>query len=141
MAIPCEQEDNIKDTMSKVNSIGKNISKLCESNERLATEMRDMNQTLISHMVSNREYSLKIESVEKAVDVLFVRSRRLDDVEVPLLKDRVNKIENTADGLPQRVKDLEAWQNKMRGALIVFPAICTAISMLCAVAALYISIR
>lgn len=141
MATPCENEDTIKGTKMKVDSIGKNIDRLCESNARLADEMREMNQTLISHMVSNREYALKIETVEKAVDVLFVRSRRLEDIEVPLLRDRVNKIENTADGLPQRVKELEDWQNRMRGALIVFPAICTGISMLCAVFALYISIR
>lgn len=141
MTTPCENEAIIKDTKMKVDSIGKNIDRLCESNDLVAIEMRAMNQTLISHMISNKEYSLKIETVEKAVDVLFNRTRRLEDVEVPVLRDRVQKIENTGDGLPQRVKELEAWQNRMRGALIVFPAICTGISMLCAVAALYISIR
>lgn len=117
--IPCEQKEVIDQVMSKVNItqkdlglIGNNINRLCESNERLASEMREMNQTLISHMISNKEYSVRIEAIEKVIV----------------------KLEGS-------VTVLDIWQNKMKGALVVFPSICTGLSALAASVAIYIAIR
>lgn len=119
MPQPCEQEQNIKDMYKSVQSsqqdiglISNNINRLCESNERLAGEMREMNQTLVSHMISNREYSVRIEAMEKAIV----------------------KLESTTTVL-------DIWQNKMKGALVVFPAVCTGLSAVAAGVAIYVAIR
>ena len=143
MTVPCEQKDTIDDTRRKVDDIGRNIGRLCESNERLASEMREMNQALVSHMLSNKEYSVRLEAIDKAMDVLFVRSRKVEDIDLPDLKERVKGVESCSaymKDVPDRVKDIEAWQNRMRGALIVFPGICTAISTIAAVVAIYFAV-
>lgn len=143
MTTPCEQEDVIKETRVKVDDIGRNIGRLCESNEKLAAEMREMNQTLVSHMISNKEYSVRIAKFEKDNDILFTRIRRFEDDEIPAMKQRLGGVESCCAYLktiPTQVKDLEAWQNRMRGALIVFPGACTAISTIAAVIAVYISL-
>ena len=94
-------------------------------------------------MVSNKEYSLRIDKVEKESDILFSRIRKMEDEHCPDIKYRLTGVEHataTLSPLPMRVAELEAWQNRMRGALIVFPAICTGISTIAALVAIYYAI-
>ena len=143
MTVPCEQEQNIKDIKEDVASVVSSISRMCDSNDRLAKELREMNQTVIKHMVSNREFSLRLDSVEKSVDILFTRGRRADDDIIPGLVDRIKGVEACSSymkEIPNRMSLVEAWQNKMRGMLLIFPGVCTLIATVASGAAIWIAV-
>lgn len=127
MTVPCGKEQDIdgikrdvSGTKGEVRSMSSAIERLCQTNAALAVEMRDMTTKLTAHMLDNREHGVRIKHIEEGQAIVFGRVRHIEDKKIP---------------------DLEAWQNRMRGALIVFPAVCTGISALAAITAIYIALK
>jgi len=113
-------KSEVSGTKHEVVSIHSAIERLCHTNSALAAEMRDMTTKLTAHMLDNREHGVRIKHVEEGQTIVFTRVREIEDKRLPAL---------------------EAWQNRMRGALITFPAVCTGISALAAITAIYIAMK
>lgn len=158
-----EQEQMVKQTQRNVDSLGKHMERMCVANEKLATEMREMNQTLTAHMISNNEYALRINHLEVGQETCFKLVREVKEKEVPFLKERLRDVEHATTvlrelpaemismysrlkdveniiksmtELPKAVQDLNNWKNKFIGGVIVFSVLPSTVAFILSLYAL-----
>lgn len=103
MAQPCEQEPQIKE-------IKGSMAALVAEFRGVATDIRDI-------LLEDREHAIKIQQVEKNVDVLFT-SQRTMKTDISGLRD---------------------WRNRLDGALKVFLAIPVACSLISVLVTCYLA--
>jgi len=145
MSIPCSQEEtisnmvaNFRDMQKDNSSILKSLERMCIAQEKQAAEFREMNMTITAHMIDNREFRVGLERAKEERDVLFKGVRSLQDedkhttaiihnVKIDVARI-IQTLENMED-LPDTVKDLTAWKNRMFGGLIIIPSLCTILSL------------
>jgi len=146
MAAPCTEGPAIRGINDKVAALEKSndqihslmrelthsLDRVYTSNNKMAEEVKELAAAIILNNRFNDKFDLRITQLEKNDNVLFTRVRRLEDHEFPPIRDRILGMEHAAEfmkHIPEDVKELQEWKYTMKGALIVFPGLCTFISL------------
>ena len=158
MAGTCTEEIAIRGINDKVAALEKSndqihslmrelthsLDRVYTSNNKMAEEVKELAAAIIINNRFNDKFDLRLTHLEKSEDVLFSRVRRLEDHEFPPIKDRILGMEHLAEymkNIPDDVENLKKWQYTMKGSLLVFPGIFSAIAALSAIISTYYVIQ
>lgn len=136
----CKQEEVISAISGDLTGVSKDIKILCASNAEMVLAMKEMTSTLTTHMLENKEHTVKIEYLAKNEEILFNRLRRLEDTKVPTLEKAVaegqakieaatkdvtaaklslKEVKESGETTREIVDKLANWKNRIVGGLIV----------------------
>ncbi len=130
--------ENFRDMQKDNSSILRSLERMCIAQEKQAAEFRDMNMTITAHMIDNREFRVGLERAKDERDILFSGVRLLQDEDkhtaaiIHNIKVDMTRVITTMENLeelPDQVRELTAWKNRMFGGLILVPSLCTVLSL------------